>query len=49
MKKKIIAISLIVAMLAVAIIGGSLAYFTDTDAATNTCTVGNVEIDLIES
>ena len=49
MKKRIIAISLIVAMLAVAIIGGSLAYFTDTDAATNTFTVGNVEIDLIES
>ena len=49
MKKKIIAISLIVAMLAVAIIGGSLAYFTDTDAATNTFTVGNVDIDLIES
>ena len=49
MKKRIIAISLIVAMLAVAIIGGSLAYFTDTDAATNTFTVGNVDIDLIES
>ena len=48
MKKRIIAISLVVAMLAIAVIGGSLAYFTDTDAATNTFTVGNVDIKLIE-
>ena len=48
MKKKLIAISLVVAMLAVAIVGGSLAYFTDTKSATNTFTVGNVKIDLIE-
>ena len=27
----------------------SLAYFTDTKSATNTFTVGNVKIDLIES
>ena len=48
MKKKLIAISLVVAMLAVAIVGGSLAYFTDTDEATNTFTAGGVEIALIE-
>ena len=48
MKKKLIAISLVVAMLAVAVIGGSLAYFTDTDNATNTFTAGGVKIDLIE-
>lgn len=48
MKKKILAISLVVAMLAVAVIGGTLAYFTDTDNATNTFAVGNVKIDLIE-
>lgn len=48
MKKKLIAISLVVAMLAVAIVGGSLAYFTDTKSATNTFAVGNVKIDLIE-
>lgn len=48
MKKKLIAISLVVAMLAVAVIGGSLAYFTDTDEATNTFTAGGVKIDLIE-
>lgn len=49
MKKKITAIFLCVALLAIAIVGASLAYFTDTDAATNTFTVGNVKIDLLES
>ena len=49
MKKKITAICLCVALLAVAIVGATLAYFTDTDNATNTFTVGNVSIDLIES
>ena len=48
MKKKLTAIFLCVALVAVAIVGASLAYFTDTDEATNTFTVGNVEIDLIE-
>ena len=49
MKKKITAIFLCVALVAIAIVGASLAYFTDTDAATNTFTVGNVKIDLLES
>lgn len=48
MKKKLTAIALVVALLAVAVIGGTLAYFTDTKSATNTFTVGNVKIDLIE-
>ena len=48
MKKKILALSLCVVMLAIAIVGGTLAYFTDTDSETNTFTVGNVKIDLIE-
>lgn len=48
MKKKILALSLCVVMLAVAIVGGTLAYFTDTDAEVNTFTVGGVKIDLIE-
>ena len=48
MKKKILAMSLCVVMLAVAIVGGTLAYFTDTDAEVNTFTVGGVKIDLIE-
>ena len=37
------------ALAAIAIVGASLAYFTDTKSATNTFTVGNVKIDLIES
>ena len=49
MKKKLIAICLCVALAAVAVVGASLAYFTDTKSATNTFTVGNVKIDLIES
>ena len=48
MKKKITAISLCVALLAIAIVGASLAYFTDTDSATNTFTAGGVKIKLIE-
>lgn len=48
MKKKILAVSLCVVMLAIAIVGGTLAYFTDTKTATNTFTVGNVKIELTE-
>ena len=48
MKKKILTICLIVALAATAIIGGTLAYFTDKDEATNTFTAGGVKIDLIE-
>ena len=49
MKKKLTAIFLCVALAAIAIVGASLAYFTDTDSATNTFTVGNVKIQLLES
>ena len=49
MKKKIVAFCLCVALAAVAVVGASLAYFTDTKSATNTFTVGNVKINLIES
>ena len=49
MKKKITALCLCVALLAVAVVGASLAYFTDTKSATNTFTVGNVKIELLES
>lgn len=48
MKKKITALCLCVALLAVAVVGASLAYFTDTEEATNTFTAGGVKIDLIE-
>ncbi len=49
MKKKLLVLSLCVVLAAIAIAGASLAYFTDTKSATNTFTVGNVKIDLIES
>ncbi len=48
MKKKLTAIFLCVALVAIAIVGASLAYFTDTEKATNTFTAGGVAIDLIE-
>ena len=49
MKKKLLALVLVVVLAATAVIGGTLAYFVDTDSAKNTFTVGNVKIDLIES
>ena len=48
MKKKIISLCLVVALGATAVIGGTLAYFTDDATKTNTFTVGNVEIELTE-
>ena len=44
MKKKILSMCLVVALLAIAIVGGTLAYFTDTDYAKNVMTTGNVSI-----
>ena len=49
MKKKIVAICLCLVLAAVAVVGASLAYFTDKDAKTNTFTVGSVKIELLES
>ena len=49
MKKKIVALCLCVALAVVAIGGATLAYFTDTDDATNTFTVGKVDITLKET
>lgn len=50
MKKKTILVAAIAVMLVAAlVVGGTLAYFTDTKSAGNTFTVGNVSIDLIES
>lgn len=48
MKKKIMAMCLCLSLAAIAVIGGTLAYFTDTDAEENVFTTGNVDIDLIE-
>ena len=47
-KKKIISLCLVVCLLATAI-GGTLAYFTDTDSEKNTFTVGKVDIDVSET
>lgn len=49
MKKKITAIFLCVALVAIAIVGASLAYFTDSKTAENTFTMGNVQIKLDET
>lgn len=47
-KRKLMSLALAACMAAILVVGGTLAYFTDTDSATNTFTVGNVKIDLIE-
>ena len=50
MKKKILSLTLVVCLLAIAVVGGTLAYFTDdTGVAENTFTVGDVEITLDEA
>lgn len=48
MKKKLVTLCAALALCATAIVGGTLAYFTDNKTATNTFTVGNVEITLTE-
>lgn len=48
-KNKLIALSAAAILSATAVIGGTMAYFTDTEEATNTFTVGEVKIDLDES
>ena len=49
MKKKFLAMCLVVALAVTAVVGGTLAYFNDTDTATNTFTSGKVEITLKET
>lgn len=48
MKKKILALALVVVLAVTAVTGATLAYFTDEKEAVNTFTVGNVEIELTE-
>lgn len=48
MKKKLVAMCMVVCLSAIAIVGGTLAYFTDEEDAKNTFTVGNVDITLTE-
>lgn len=47
-KRKILSLTLGLCMVAILAVGGTLAYFTDTDEATNTFTVGGVNIELVE-
>lgn len=44
MKKKIVALTLVVAMLAIAVVGGTLAYFTDADQDVNVMATGSIKI-----
>jgi len=48
MKKKVLSICLVVALVAIAAISTTLAYFTDTDAQKNTMVIGKIEIDQFE-
>ena len=48
MKKKLIALIVCLAMLAIAMIGGTMAYFTDKDEKTNVFAVGDINIELNE-
>lgn len=48
-KKKILSLALAASIAAIAVVGSSLAYFTDKDEALNTFTVGDVDIALTES
>ena len=48
MKKKILAVSLVVAMLALATLGSTLAWFTAEDSVDNKFTIGSVEINQLE-
>lgn len=48
MKKKILALCLVVVLAVTAVTGATLAYFTDTEQKTNTMVLGNVEINIDE-
>ena len=47
MKKKVLTIALVVALIAI-MVSGTLAYFTAEDKVTNNFTIGSVEIDVVE-
>jgi predicted ribosomally synthesized peptide with SipW-like signal peptide len=48
MKKKVLSVALVAAMVAI-MVSGTLAYFTARDDVTNTFTVGSVEIEIYEN
>ena len=47
-KRKILMLAMSLCMVAILAVGGTLAYFVDTETATNTFTVGKVDIQLNE-
>lgn len=47
-RKKLVALIMVLALAFTTLVGGTLAYFTDTDDATNTFTTGSVKITLNE-
>jgi len=47
-KRKLLTLAMTLCMVAILAIGGTLAYFTDTEKATNIMTIGNVEINIDE-
>lgn len=49
MKRKIVTICLAAVLVIMAVAGASLAYLKDTKTVTNTFTIGNVKIELLES
>jgi len=48
-KRKIMTMALAICMVAILAVGGTLAYFTETESQTNIFTVGDIEIDLYET
>ena len=48
-KRKIILLATALCMVAILAVGGTMAYFTDTDKADNVFVTGNVKIELIEN
>ncbi len=47
-KKSLVSLAVAVSLIAVIGVGSTLAYFTDSDAATNVVTMGHVDIELAE-
>lgn len=47
-KKKLLTLAMVISMVAILVVGGTIAYFTDTDTKTNTFTYGDVEIEINE-
>ena len=47
-KRKILLLAAAVCLIAILAVGGTLAYFTDSDEAKNVFTVGNIDIELTE-